>query len=61
MFGSIVIVFALVFSIAAMTMYFLTYRGYNNTLNYGRLAYHLMAMLVIVASTYLWYVILTHQ
>jgi cytochrome c-type biogenesis protein CcmF len=61
MFGSIVVVLALVFSIAAMTMYFLAYRGYNNTLNYGRLAYHIMAMLVIVASTYLWYVILTHQ
>jgi cytochrome c-type biogenesis protein CcmF len=61
MFGSIVIVLALVFSMAAMTMYFLAYRGYNNTLNYGRMAYHIMAMLVIVASTYLWYVILTHQ
>jgi cytochrome c-type biogenesis protein CcmF len=61
MFGSIVLVLALVCSMAAMTMYFLSYRGYNNTLNYGRLAYHIMAMLVIVASTYLWYVILTHQ
>jgi cytochrome c-type biogenesis protein CcmF len=61
MFGSIVIVMALAFSILSMTMYFLNFRGYNNTLNYGRLSYHLMSMLVIVASTYLWYVILTHQ
>jgi cytochrome c-type biogenesis protein CcmF len=60
MFGSIVIVIALVFSVVSMSMYFLNFRG-KNTLNYGRLAYHLMAMLVIVASTYLWFVILTHQ
>jgi cytochrome c-type biogenesis protein CcmF len=61
MFGSILIVLALLFSMAAMTMYFLSFRGYNKTLNYGRMAYHLMAMLVIAASTYLWFVILTHQ
>jgi cytochrome c-type biogenesis protein CcmF len=61
MFGSIVVVIALLFSVAAMTMYFLSYRGYKNTLNYGRLSYHIMAMMVIAASTYLWYVILTHQ
>ena len=42
-------------------MYFLNYRGYKNTLNYGRIAYHGMAVLVIIASVFLWYFILTHQ
>jgi len=42
-------------------MFFLNYRGYKNTLNYGRIAYHGMAVLVIAASVYLWYAILTHQ
>jgi len=42
-------------------MYFLNYRGYNNALNYGRIAYHGMAVLVIVASVLLWQAILTHQ
>jgi cytochrome c-type biogenesis protein CcmF len=44
-----------------MIMYFLNYRGYKNTLNYGRIAYHGMAVLVIAASVFLWYAILTHQ
>ncbi|GAB4299445.1 MAG: cytochrome c biogenesis protein CcsA [Ignavibacteriaceae bacterium] len=61
MLGSIVLSFALASSIIAMVMYYLNYRGYSNTLNYGRIAYHVMAMLVIVASTILWYSILTHQ
>jgi len=61
MLGSIFIVIALVFSLTAMIMYYLNYRGYKNTLNYGRISYHLMAVLVIAASVYLWYVILTHQ
>jgi cytochrome c-type biogenesis protein CcmF len=42
-------------------MYFLNYRGYKNTINYGRVGYHLMAMLVIVASTLLWHALLTHS
>jgi len=44
-----------------MIMYFLNYRGYKNTLDYGRIAYHGMAVLVIAASVFLWYAILTHQ
>ena len=59
--GSIVLTLALAFSIIAMIMYFLNYRGYKNTLNYGRIAYHAMAVLVIVASAILWHAILTHQ
>jgi len=61
MIGSVVLTFALAFSLLSMVMYFLNYRGYKNTLNYARIAYHGMAMLVIVAAFILWYSILTHQ
>jgi len=61
MIGSIVLVFALACSIMAMVMYYLNFRGYKNTLNYARISYHAMAMMVIVASTILWYALLTHQ
>ena len=61
MVGSIILTLALALSIISMIMYFLNYRGYKNTLNYGRIAYHGMAVLVIIASVFLWYVILTHQ
>lgn len=61
MIGSIVLTAALVFSVIAMVMYYFTFRGYKNTLNYARLSYHAMAILVIVGSTLLWHAILTHQ
>ena len=61
MIGSIVLTAALVLSIIAMVMYYLTFRGYKNTLNYARLSYHGMAILVIVGSTLLWHALLTHQ
>ena len=61
MIGSIVLSLALAASLMAMVMYFLTFRGYKNTINYARIAYHIMAMLVIVAATLLWYAILTHS
>ncbi len=61
MIGSIFLSAALIFSIIAMVMYFLTFRGYKNTLNFARYSYHGMAIFVIAASTYLWYAILTHQ
>jgi cytochrome c-type biogenesis protein CcmF len=61
MIGSIVLTIALAFSILAMIMYYLNFRGYTNTLNYGRIAYHAMTMLVIAASVLLLYAILTHQ
>lgn len=61
MIGSIVLSLALASSLIAMVMYFLTFRGYQNTLNIGRIAYHTMAMLVIAASAILLYLILTHD
>lgn len=61
MIGSIFLSAALVFSLIAMVMYYLSFRGYKNTLNYARYSYHGMAIFVIAASTFLWYAILTHQ
>lgn len=61
MIGSIFLSAALVFSLIAMVMYYLSFRGYKNTLNFARYSYHGMAIFVIAASTYLWYAILTHQ
>lgn len=59
--GSIILTMALVLSIFTMIMYYMSFRGANNTLNLARLSYHGMAMLVIVASAYLLYLILSHQ
>ncbi len=60
MIGSIILTVALASSIISMVMYYLAYRGYNS-LNYGRIAYHTMAMLVIVAAALLEYLIITHN
>ena len=40
MVGSIVLTLALALSIISMIMYFLNFRGYKNTINYARIAYH---------------------
>jgi cytochrome c-type biogenesis protein CcmF len=61
MLGSIILTIALGFSLLSMVMYFLNYRGYKNTINYSRIAYHAMTILVIVASVILWQALLTHQ
>ncbi len=61
MIGSIILSVALACSFIASAMYFLNYRGYKNTLDYARLAYHAMAMLVIIAAALLEYLMLTHQ
>ncbi|MCE1188287.1 MAG: cytochrome c biogenesis protein CcsA [Ignavibacteria bacterium] len=61
MIGSILLTLAFFFSIFSMISYFLGFRGKVSFINYGRLAYHGMSMLVILASTYLLFLILTHQ
>src|SRR3989304_8135129 len=61
MIGSIILLMELLFSFLAMVMYFLSVRGYKNTLNYGRIAYHGMAILVIISAALLWRAILTHS
>lgn len=61
MIGSLILSIALACSLFSMVMYFLNYRGYKNTLNFGRMGYHAMALFIIAASTYLEYLILTHD
>jgi len=61
MIGSIILTFALVFSIISMVMYYLNFKGYRNTISYARIFYHLTSIFVIVASSFLWYYLLTHQ
>ncbi len=61
MVGSIFLSVALVLSVVAMVMYYLSFRGYSNTITIARYSYHGMAIFVIAASTFLWYAILTHQ
>lgn len=61
MVGSVVLSLALASCLIAMIMYYLSFRGYKNTLNYARIAYHSTAMLVIIASVLLWRLLLTHS
>jgi cytochrome c-type biogenesis protein CcmF len=61
MIGSVILTLALVSSIIAMVMYYLNFRGNKNALYYGRVAFHVTAMLVIVAAAMFEYLLLTHQ
>lgn len=61
MIGSIVLTLAFITSLFTAVAYFLSGRGYKNTLNPARIAYHATTMLVILASSLLLYFILTHQ
>ena len=59
--GSLILTIALACSLFSMVMYYLNFRGYQNTLNFGRIGYHSMAMLVVAAAVFLEYNILTHN
>lgn len=61
MLGTVILVLALAFSIMSMIMYYLSFKGYNNTLKVARISYHAMVLLIIIASTILWHALLTHQ
>ncbi|MCX7798448.1 MAG: cytochrome c biogenesis protein CcsA [Melioribacter sp.] len=61
MIGNIFLVIALVAGIFTVLMYFLTYRGYQNTLNYARISFHTTAVMVMAASALLLHAILTHE
>lgn len=61
MVGTIFLVIALAFSIMAMVMYYLSFKGYKNTINYARISYHGMVLFIIAASLMLWYALLNHQ
>lgn len=61
MVGNLILSFALAFSLFSMVMYVFTYKGAKNTIGMARLSYHFMTMLVITASLYLIYSIITHN
>jgi len=59
--GNLILSFALAFSLFSMVMYIFTWKGAKNTIGMARLSYHFMTMLVITASVYLIYNIITHN
>lgn len=61
MIGNILITFALLASVFSIAMYYLTYKGYNNTLKLARIGYHAATISIIGASAYLMHAILNHQ
>lgn len=61
MFGNIVIVLALLAGIFSTYKYYKALNGNLKSLNQARIGYHTMTILVITASVFLFYLILTHQ
>ena len=61
MIGNILLTFALLASVFSIIMYYLTYKGYSNTLKLARAGYHASAISVLGASAYLMSAILNHQ
>ncbi len=61
MIGNIFLTLGLAASVFTIIMYYLTNKGYENTLKPARAGYHFMAIMVIAASAMLLYAILTHQ
>jgi len=61
MVGNILLTLALLTSIFSMVLYYLSYKGYTNTLKKARIGYYLSAVFVIAASIILLNAILTHQ
>ncbi len=61
MIGNIFLTLALIAGVFTIIMYYLTYRGYQNTLIYARVSYHITAVFVMAASALLLHAILTHQ
>ncbi len=61
MIGNIFLTIALLAGIFTTIMYYLTYKGFTNTINKARFGYHVMSVMVIVSSILLLNAILTHQ
>ncbi len=61
MIGNILLTLALFAGVFTVIMYYLTYKGYENTMPLARIGYHTTAVLVIAASALLLHAILTHQ
>lgn len=61
MIGNILLTLALLAGVFTVIMYYLTFRGYQNTLKLARIGYHTTAVLIIASSALLLHAILTHQ
>ena len=61
MVGNILLTLAFAAGVFSVVMYYLTYKGYQNTLPLARIGYHAAAILVMAASALLLHAILTHQ
>lgn len=61
MIGNILLTLAFFAGVFSIIMYFLTIKGYENTLKLARIGYHALAIMVLAASALLLHAILTHQ
>ncbi|MGD8782142.1 MAG: cytochrome c biogenesis protein CcsA [Ignavibacteria bacterium] len=61
MIGNILLTLGLAAGVFTVVMYYLTYKGYENTLSLARIGYHAMTINVVAASAILLHAILTHQ
>ena len=61
MLGNIVITIGFLTGLFTIAMYYLTYKGYENTLAKARIGYHATALMSVIASILLFHAVLTHQ
>ncbi|PKL82344.1 MAG: cytochrome C biogenesis protein, partial [Ignavibacteriae bacterium HGW-Ignavibacteriae-3] len=61
MIGNILLTLALLAGVFTVVMYYLTYKGYENTLKLARTGFHATAVLIIASSALLLHAIITHQ
>jgi cytochrome c-type biogenesis protein CcmF len=61
MIGNILLTLALLASVFTIIMYYLTFKGYSNTLKLARIGFHTTSISVIAACAMLLNAILTHQ
>ncbi len=59
--GNIIITIGFLAGLFTILMYYLTYKGYENTLTKARIGYNVTAGMSIIASVLLFHAILTHQ
>ena len=61
MIGNIILTIGFLSGLFTFFMYYLTYKGYSNTLGKARIGYHVASVMTIAASLLLFHAILTHQ
>ena len=61
MIGNMLLTLGLLAGVFTVIMYYLTYRGYKNTLSLSRIGFHTTAIMVIASAALLLHAVLTHQ